>query len=201
LIVDDDRLILATLSKGLEQGGYEIFQATSGEEALRIVSEQDIELAILDIRMPNMSGIELAKHLRDRTEIPFMFFTAYSDIDIAKQAAECGAVGYLVKPTDTPQIIPAIEAGLARSAEIRDLRQTESALTAALAAGRETSMAIGVLMERYHMNRNTAFETLRIYARTHRRKINEVAAELINAEETLNLLPITDASKVRPAPV
>jgi len=188
LIVDDDRLILATLSKGLQQAGYEISQAASGEEALRIAHEQNPDLAVLDVRMPVMSGIVLAKHLRDKTTVPFMFFSAYSDIEMARQAAEYGAVGYLVKPIDTPQIIPAIEAGLARAAEIKGLRRSEADLTAALAAGRETSIAIGLLMERYHVNRERAFETLRTHARTQRRKINDVAADLINAEETLNLL-------------
>lgn len=188
LIVDDDRLILATLSKGLQQAGYKILQAASGEEALHIIDEQTPDLAILDVRMPNMSGIELAKHLREKTAVPFMFFSAYSDIDVARQAAEFGAVGYLVKPIDTPQMIPSIEAGLARAAEIKDLRRVEANLNAALASGRETSIAMGILMERYHIDRMTAFETLRIHARTLRRKVNDVAAELIKAEETLNQL-------------
>ncbi len=187
LIVDDDRLILATLSMGLQQAGYEILQAASGEEALQIVAENTPDLAVLDVRMPNMSGIELAKYLRENTTIPFMFFSAYSSIDIAKQAADYGAVGYLVKPIDTTQIIPAIESGLARAAEIKGLRRTEADLTAALAAGREVSIATGVLIERYHMSRDTAFETLRIYARTHQRKLNDVATELIKAAEVLNL--------------
>lgn len=188
LIVDDDRLILATLSKGLQQAGYHILQAASGLDALQVIKQQEPDLAVLDIRMPHMSGMELALHLRDHTTIPFMFFSAYSDIDIARQAAEYGAVGYLVKPIDTAQIIPAIEAALARAAEIKALRRSEADLTAALAAGRETSMAIGVLMERFHLDRDAAFETLRTYARANRRKINDVAAELLKAEELLNLL-------------
>lgn len=187
LIVDDDRLILATLSKGLQQAGYEVLQAASGEEALQIAVESPPDLAVLDVRMPNMSGIELARHLRDETTVPFMFFSAYGDLDIARQAADHGAVGYLVKPIDTRQIVPSIEAGLARAAEIRKLRRAESDLIAALAAGRETSIATGVMMERYHLSRVRAFEILRDHARRQRRKINDVAAELIRAEEILNL--------------
>ena len=187
LIVDDDRLILATLSKGLQQAGYDVLQAASGEEALRIAVKHTPDLAMLDIRMPHMSGIELAQHLRDETPVPFMFLSAYGDPDIARQAADYGAVGYLVKPVDTPQIIPSIEAGLARAAEIRKLRRRETDLTTALAAGRETSIAIGVIMERYHVSREQAFETLRNCARTHRRKISDVAAELVRAEEMLNM--------------
>ena len=189
LIVDDDRLILATLSKGLKQAGYEILQAASCQDALFIINETPPDLAILDVRMPNMTGLELAKYLRDQTTVPFMFFSAYSDIGVARQAAEYGAVGYLVKPTDIPQMIPAIETGLARAAEIQSLQQAKTNLTATLVAGRDTSVATGILMERNRMSQLVAFETLRTSARTHRRKIESVATDLINAEETLNRLP------------
>jgi response regulator NasT len=79
-----------------------------------------------------------------------------------------------------------VEAALARADDIRRLRRSEINLTAALAAGRETSMAVGLLMARYQTDRDTAFEVLRDHARSHRRKINEVANELLKAEETLN---------------
>lgn len=183
LLVDDDRLILATLGKGLQQAGYEVLEATSGAQALAIIDDNKPDLAILDVRMPNMSGIELAKNLRDNTNTPFMFLSAYSDIKIAKQAAEYGAVGYLIKPVDTSEILPAIESALARGAEIRNLRRNEIDLTTALTASREVSIAIGLLIERYSMNRETAFESIRTHARTHQRKINDVATELINAVE------------------
>jgi response regulator NasT len=187
LLVDDDRLILATLGKGLQQAGYDILEATSGAEALAVIDDNKPDLAILDVRMPNMSGIELAKNLRDNTNIPFMFFSAYSDIEIAKQAAEYGAVGYLVKPIDTTDIIPAIESALARGAEIRNLRRNEIDLNTALTASREVSIAIGLLIERYNMTRETAFDAMRTHARTRQRKLSDVATELINAVETLNL--------------
>lgn len=188
LIVDDDRLILATLSKGLQQAGYEVLQASSGEEGLRVAIDRQPDIAVLDIRMQNMSGIELAQRLREKTDVPFMFFSAYGDLDIVRQAAQQGAVGYLVKPIDTTQIVPSIEAGLARAEDIRKLRRTEADLTAALAAGRETSIAIGLLMERHRMSREQGFNTLRETARIQRRKINDVAADLIRAEEALNLV-------------
>lgn len=186
LIVDDDRLILATLRTGLEQAGFAVLQATTGPDGWRIAVDSRPDMAVLDVRMPGMSGIELAQRLRAETEVPFMFFSAYGDLDIARQAAEYGAVGYLVKPIDTPQIIPAIEAGLARAEEIRALRRNEAALTAALAAGRETNIATGVVMERYRVNRNKAYDILRDFARARRRKLSDVATELLEAEETLN---------------
>ncbi|MGZ3158206.1 MAG: response regulator, partial [Burkholderiaceae bacterium] len=74
LIVDDDRLILATLSKGLQHAGYEVWQAVSGEEGLQLAVDKKPDLAVLDVRMQSMSGLELAQHLREETEVPFMFF-------------------------------------------------------------------------------------------------------------------------------
>lgn len=188
LIVDDDRLILATLSQGLQQAGYVVFQASSGKEALQLAMMHTPDLAILDVRMPHMSGIELAERLRQDFKIPFLFLSAYGDGDIVRQAAELGAVGYLVKPVDTPQIIPAIEAGLARAAEIQRLQRAETDLSVALSLGRDTNIAVGLLMEQRRLSRADAFELLRRHARAQQRKIHEVAGELIQASETLNMV-------------
>ena len=185
LVVDDDRLILATLAKGLRQAGYQVSEANSGEDALRLASEVKPDLALLDMRMPGMSGIKLAQRLGS-DEIPFIFLSAYGDAETVKQASKHGALGYLVKPLDVPQIIPSLEAGLARAAEIRQLREKEAQLGTALEAGRETSIAVGVLMERGRVDRQEAFETLRDYARSERRKVRDVAEDLINAVETIN---------------
>ena len=188
LIVDDDRLILATLSQGLRQAGYVVFQASSGKEALQLAMMHTPELALLDVTMPVMSGIELAQRLREDFKIPFLFLSAYGDSDIVHQAAELGALGYLVKPVDTPQIIPAIEAALARAAEIQRLQRAETDLSVALSIGRDTNIAVGLLMEQRRLSRADAFELLRRHARGQQRKIHEVAGELIQASETLNMV-------------
>lgn len=187
LLVEDDRLILTTLGKGIRQAGYVVSEAGSGEEALRLVEQAEPDLALLDVRMPGMSGIELAQRLRERMRIPFLFVSAYSDLDIVKQAADSGALGYLVKPLDIPQLVPAIEAALSRAEEIRQLQKREAQLSAALAGGRETSMAVGVLMERLHLDRESAFEALRDHARSQQRKISEAAVMVLEAVEVLNI--------------
>ncbi len=146
------------------------------------------DLALLDVSMPGMSGLELAKRLQSETTVPVMFLSASDDDDIVRQAAQYGAVGYLVKPIDTARIAPTIKAALARADEIRQLRQSESKLTIALQAGRETGMAVGVLMARLHTDRDTAFRLLRDHARSQQRKINDVAAQLLAAEEVFGAL-------------
>jgi response regulator NasT len=186
LIVDDDQLLAAFLSEVLRHAGYDTVQAYSADQALAQVAEREPDMALLDIHMPGMSGLELAKQLNRNTSVPVMFLSGRGDSDAAKQAAAYGAVGFVVKPVDEQHLMPAFEAGLARADEIRQLRRTELNLNAALAAGRETSLAVGLLMCKFQTDRNTAFEVLRDHARSSRRKINEIADQLLTAEETLN---------------
>jgi response regulator NasT len=197
LLVDDDALLLQFLAEVLNHAGYETVTATSAAEAIRQIEAREPDLALLDITMPGMSGLELARHLHENTTLPFMFLSGSTDAESAKQAAQYGAVGFLVKPIDANRLMPAFEAALARADDIRQLRRTEVNLNAALAAGRETSLAVGLLMGRFQSDRNTAFEVLRDHARSSRRKINEVADQLLAAEEMLNALQAGFASRVK----
>jgi CheY-like chemotaxis protein len=196
LIVDDDPLLRQFLTEVIANAGYEPVTAASGEEALVMVQKGEPDLALLDITMPGMSGLELAGRLKEATTLPFMFLSAIDDSESARQAAAHGAVGYLVKPIDASRLMVAFEAGLARADDIRQLRRTETNLNAALAAGRETSLAVGLLMGKFQTDRNTAFEVLRDHARSSRRKINEVADQLLAAEEMLNGLHAAFAARL-----
>lgn len=188
LVVDDDRLVLAALAEGLRSSGYRVTGAASGDDALGIVARDAPDLALLDVRMPGMSGIELGRRLREQADVPFLYLSAYGDGEIVRQAAEEGAFGYLVKPLDIQQIVPSIEAALARARELRRLRESEAQLTTALAGSREVSMAVGLLMMRDRLDREQAFELLRSHSRSRRRPIADVAKELLTSAENLNLI-------------
>jgi response regulator NasT len=190
LVVDDDPILLDYLATVLDHAGYDTVKAASAAEALQRVAEReaDIALALLDISMPGMSGLELALRLKEHTSVAFMFLSSVDDAETARQAASHGAVGFVVKPVDAARLLPSFESALARADEIRQLRRTEANLNAALASGRETSLAVGLLMTRFQTDRNTAFEVLRDHARSTRRKVNEVAEQLVAAEELLNSL-------------
>ena len=189
LLADDDRLILSTMGQGLRDAGYEVLEATDGKAAIHICETSRPDLAILDIRMPGMSGVEAAHLIREKTSTPFIFLSAYGDRDVVQLAVQEGALAYLVKPVDIPQIIPTIEAALARAAELSELRQTTDNLGTALKGNRETSMAVGLIMERYRVSQEVAFNILRNYARSERIKINQLAANLINSVEGLSIPP------------
>ncbi len=186
LVVDDDRLVLAALCEGLRSAGYRVTGTASPHDALSIAGRDAPDLALLDVRMPGMDGVELGKRLREQHGIPFLYLSAYGDRDLVKQAAAEGALGYLVKPLDIQQIVPSIEAALARGSDIRKLRESEAQLNTALTGTREISMAVGVLMMRDRLNRKQAFDLLRSYARSHRRIVAELAGELLTSAENLN---------------
>lgn len=186
LLVDDDRLIISTLGHGLRQAGYVVTEAASGEAALALAQHQIPDLAVLDIRMPGMSGIELARRLRDTHHVPTLFLSAYSDKKMVEEAIDEGGLGYVVKPVDVPQLIPAIEAALARARDLQALGKARDRLEEALKGGRDTTTAIGILMERKGLQRQEAFELLRAHARAQRRRLELLARDIVDAVETLN---------------
>jgi response regulator NasT len=185
--VDDDRLVLAALAEGLRAAGYRVTGAAGGEDALAIAGRGAPDLALIDVRMPGMSGIELGARLRE-AGVPFLYLSAYGDDEVVRQAVEEGALGYLVKPLDIQQIVPAIEAALHCARQFRKLRDTEAQLNAALTGSREISMAVGILMMRDRLNRDQAFEVLRSNARSQRRPVAEVAEELLGSAEKLYMI-------------
>jgi response regulator NasT len=102
LLVDDDTLLLDYLATVLQQAGYDTVGAASAAEALQRIAERDaahqehgFALALLDITMPGMSGLDLARRLKDHTEVPFMFLSSVDDAETARQAASHGALGFV----------------------------------------------------------------------------------------------------------
>lgn len=186
LIVDDDRVVLNLLAEGLRELGYEVAMAVSGADALLRVVEQDFDLAVLDMRMPGMPGLDLARALGEAGGPPFVFLSAFGDTDVVQAAAEAGAMGYLVKPVDVPQLVPFLEASIARAREMADLRTTTGHLEQALSVEQKTRTAVGIIMVRKGLNRQQAFDFLRAQARSQRRKIGDLSEDLIAAVEGIN---------------
>lgn len=186
LLVDDDRVVLNLLAEGLRDLGYQVGTALSAGDALKLAAEQPYDLAVLDVRMPGQSGLELAQALLRIGHPPFVFLSAYGDEAVVREAAEAGALGYLVKPVDTPQLVPFIEAAIARGKDIGALRDTAERLERALQVEQKTRTAVGIIMERKGLDRRAAFELLRARAREQRRKLAEVSEELIQAVEAAN---------------
>lgn len=179
LIADDDETILLSISQGLQTAGYSVLEAASGEHAITLCQEIAPDLAILDMSMDELSGLDVAEWLNINLPIPFIFLSGYNDLRTVQAATAAGALGYLVKPVTAQKLVPSVRAALARGKEIRQLRDNEQHLTLAVNNNREISVAIGMLMERHRISQQEAFERIRIAARGQRRKTREIADEII----------------------
>lgn len=188
LFVDDDRLVLATLSKGLKGAGYHVQVAESAAAALELCAVTAFDLAILDICMPAVNGIELASRLRDGHGLSAMFLSANGDRAQVEQAVAEGAVGFLIKPAGIGNLIPEIECALARVRDLQALTRLKVQLESALSSGRGTSVAIGMTMERHRLSEQQAFMKLREEARSRREKLEVYCAALVATAEKGRLL-------------
>lgn len=186
LLADDDRVILTTLAEGLERSDYEVIKANDGKEALELCLSEKPDLAVLDLRMPELTGIEVAKNLGQQSEIPFIFLTAYADQDYVDQAISEGSYAYLVKPIDVNQLKPVIESALGRANKFKKLKLTNEQLDQALQQDRSFNVAIGLIMERYKLSEKKAFEALRKYARSNHCKMSDLTKDVIESAEMLN---------------
>jgi two-component system, response regulator PdtaR len=189
LVVDDDRLVLATLTHGLAQAGYAVIDADNGDDAILLARQHKPDLALLDIRMEGKSGFDVAAYLREYCQIPFMFLSAFSDEATVAQVKALGAVAYLVKPLDIRQIVPAVEAAFANIGA--RLAGTSPAVPERAFTGTETldtpvAMAVGVLMHRYSLSRSVALERLQRLAASEQRSLPDQAERLLQAVELLS---------------
>jgi len=191
LVVDDDRLVLATLTHGLSQAGYEVIDADNGDDAILLAREHKPELALLDIRMEGKSGFDVAAYLREYCQIPFMFLSAFADDATIKQVKELGALTYLVKPLDIQQIVPAVEAAFAnRPNQAATPAAAPVAPTAAPTASVDPltdtiALAVGIVMHRYSLTRRQALERLQQQAKQEGTTVAALGERLISAQEVL----------------
>lgn len=188
LVVDDDRLVLATLGRGLRAEGYTVMTAADGQAALAASADNEFDLAVLDIRLPDMSGMDLARRLREERGIQSLFLSAYGEKDLVAAASAEGGLGYVIKPVDVSNLVPSLETAMSRARDLRGLAAARTQLQQALGSGRVTSTAVGILMERFALGRDAAFQRLRAEARSTGSKIEKLADDLVNATELLNRL-------------
>ncbi len=199
LVVDDDRLVLAMVTHGLTQAGYEVIDADNGDDAILLARQHRPDMALLDIRMEGKTGFDVAEYLREVGHTPFVFLSAFSDEKTVAQVKALGALAYLVKPLEVGQIIPTIDAAFARAQEMRQLAEAkvlleaqsaqdvaEAAVEDAATLGAVVPMAVGVLMHRFSLTRSEALARLRKTASAEGRSLSTQAERLVSAVEELS---------------
>ena len=180
LIAEDETIIRLDLRELLERAGFEICaEARDGLEAIELARTELPDLAILDVKMPKLDGIEAAKRILEERPIPIVMLTAYSQQELIARAVEAGVYGYLVKPFRETDLLPAIETARARHVELMALREEADSLAEALAARKLVERAKGLLMEKEKLNEQDAYARLRKASQLSGKPIRVVAEALI----------------------
>ena len=182
LIAEDETLIRLDLRGILQRAGFEVCaEARDGREAVELARESRPDLAILDVKMPELDGIDAARRILDERPIPIVILTAYGQDELVARAVEAGVFGYLVKPFRETDLLPAIRAARARYDELTALRDEAASLAEALATRKVVERAKGLLMEREGLTEQEAFERLRRASQISGRQLKGVAEALIAA--------------------
>ncbi|MFM7617848.1 MAG: ANTAR domain-containing response regulator [Actinomycetes bacterium] len=181
VIAEDEAIIRLDLKELLEEEGYEVVGQTGrGDEAVQLVRDLCPDAAILDIKMPGLDGLSAARQISADRLAAVLILTAFSQRDLVEQAREAGAIGYLVKPFQKSDLIPALELAIGRHQEMRALEAEIGDLAERLEARKAIDRAKGVLMDQYGLGEQEAWRFLQTTAMDRRCKVHEVAASVID---------------------
>ncbi len=182
LIAEDEAIIRLDLKEMLEEEGFDVVgEASDGEAAIDLARERRPNLVIMDIKMPGLDGLSAAERIVEESLSAVLILTAFSQKDLVKRAAEAGAMGYLVKPFQKSDLLPAIEVALARQAELTALKDESSELADRLETRKLVDRAKGRLMDEEGMSEAEAFRTIQKRAMDERCSMKEVAEDLLGA--------------------
>jgi AmiR/NasT family two-component response regulator len=180
LIAEDETIIRLDLRELLERAGFEVCaEARDGAEAVELARAEQPDLAVLDVKMPQLDGIEAARRILDERPIPIVMLTAYGQQELVSRAVEAGVFGYLVKPFRETDLLPAIQTARARYEELTALRDEAESLADALAARKSIERAKGLLMEKETLTEQEAFSRLRRASQVSGRPLKVVADAVI----------------------
>ena len=180
LIAEDETIIRLDLRGLLEGAGHEVCaEAKDGVEAVELARSEQPDVALLDVKMPRLDGIEAARQILDERPIPIVMLTAYGQDELVSRAIEAGVFGYLVKPFREGDVLPAIQTARARHEELAALREEAESLAEALAARKAIERAKGILMQQEGLSEQDAFARLRKASQLSGRPLKVVAEALI----------------------
>jgi two-component system, response regulator PdtaR len=180
LVVEDETLIRLDLRAMLERAGLEVVaEARDGEEALRLAREEAPDLVVMDVKMPNLDGIEAARQMLAERPVPIVIVSAFTEETLVARAADAGVFGYLAKPFREADLLPAIATARARFDELAHVRKEAESLADAVAARKAIERAKGLLMEKSGLTEAAAFARLRKASQVSGKPMRVVAEALV----------------------
>ncbi len=182
LVAEDETLIRLDLCTMLEAAGHDVCaQARDGAEAVTLARTLQPDMAVLDVKMPRLDGIEAARRILDERPIPVVIVSAYTERSLVERAVESGVFGYLAKPFREEDVVPALATAVARFEELSAVREQVESLSEALAARKAIERAKGILMEREQLTESEAFARLRTASQVSGKPMRVIAEAVIAA--------------------
>ncbi len=183
VIAEDEAIIRLDLRETLEEEGYEVIgEAGRGDVALDLIRELKPDLAILDVKMPGMDGLEVARMIGDEKICGVLVLTAFSQREIIEQARDAGALAYLVKPFQKSDLIPAIEVAIGRFRELQALNGQMEVLGEQLEARKIIDRAKGRLIDEFGLKEQEAFSFIQRTAMKDRSRMRDVAEKILSGD-------------------
>ncbi|MBV7330470.1 response regulator [Chloroflexi bacterium TSY] len=184
IIADDESLIRMDLREMLTNLGYLVVgDVGDGRSAVNLARELRPDIVIMDIKMPDMDGIEAAQILTEERISPVLLLSAYSQQELVQRAQKAGVVGYMVKPFRESDLTPAIEVALGRFSEFRSMEREIGDLQEALATRKLVDRAKGILMDLQGLNETEAFRKIQKMSMNNRKPMKAVAEAIILAHQ------------------
>jgi response regulator NasT len=181
VIAEDEAIIRMDLRETLEEEGYEVIGETGrGDQAIELVRGLQPDLAILDIKMPGMDGLEAARIINGEKICGVLMLTAFSQREVVEEARDAGALAFLVKPFQKSDLIPAIEVAMGRFRELRTLTGEIDALGEQLESRKVIERAKGVLIDELSMSETDAFAFIQRTAMSERTRMRDVADRILD---------------------
>jgi len=184
LIADDESIIRLDLRKILEAIGHQVVgEASDGARAVELARQLKPDLVILDIKMPEVDGLDAAKKITEEKIAPVLLLTAYSQQDLIDRAKEAGVFGYLVKPFQEADLVPAMEIAISRYRQMEALEKEVTSLQDKLEARKLIERAKGILMEKRGMKEQEAFRWIQLQSMNSRKSMREIAEAIILTQD------------------
>ena len=183
VIAEDEAIIRLDLRETLEEEGYEVVADTGrGDTAIEMVREHRPDVAIFDIKMPGMDGLDAARVVSAEKICPVVMLTAFSQREVIEQARDAGALAYLVKPFQKTDLVPAIELAIGRFLEMKALSGERDALDEQLELRKLLDRAKGLLIDQHSLTEQAAFDFIQKMAMSKRMRMREVALAVLSGE-------------------
>ncbi|MDW8207601.1 MAG: response regulator [Chloroherpetonaceae bacterium] len=186
VIAEDEELTRTIIRARLEKLGHVVVaEAENGLQAVEAARLHRPDLIIMDIKMPEMDGIEAATRVLSEAPCAILFLTAFNEPELVEQAGEAGALAYLMKPFRKEDLAPAIEVAIRRFRQIQAQAKEIEHLKEQLETRKLIERAKGILMDRHHMTEEEAFKRIHFQARNQNKKMREIAQSIITAAELI----------------